>query len=213
MPRLPVDQGDPEEWGALLNEFLSVAHNTDGSIKLAPEQYGMPLASGECSHDRRFLGSAGSGASGDLQLTYFTATKTEAITQLAMYTAGTAMTTPTLVRFAVYSAATNGNLTLLASTVNDTALLAASATRYIKALSSTWSKTAGARYAVGFLSVAASVSSVYGASDIGTPLADTIWGREPRLSGKRSGQSDLPASINSGDLTDTRRNPFVECLP
>lgn len=32
-PRLPVDNGDPGTWGGLLNTYLSVAHNADGSIK------------------------------------------------------------------------------------------------------------------------------------------------------------------------------------
>ena len=33
MPRLPEPGGDTGTWGALLNEFLSVEHNTDGTLK------------------------------------------------------------------------------------------------------------------------------------------------------------------------------------
>lgn len=33
MPRLPTPGGDEGNWGTILNEFLEVAHNTDGSPK------------------------------------------------------------------------------------------------------------------------------------------------------------------------------------
>jgi hypothetical protein len=33
MARLPEPGGDPGSWGSILNEYLGVAHNTDGSIK------------------------------------------------------------------------------------------------------------------------------------------------------------------------------------
>ncbi len=33
MPRLPIPGGDKGNWGAVLNDYLSVAHNTDGTIK------------------------------------------------------------------------------------------------------------------------------------------------------------------------------------
>jgi len=33
MSRLPAPGGDSGAWGSILNEFLAVAHNTDGSLK------------------------------------------------------------------------------------------------------------------------------------------------------------------------------------
>ncbi|MGH7218658.1 MAG: hypothetical protein ACREGE_04425 [Candidatus Microsaccharimonas sp.] len=33
MVRLPEPGGDDGQWGSILNEFLSVEHNTDGSLK------------------------------------------------------------------------------------------------------------------------------------------------------------------------------------
>ncbi|MGE5299196.1 MAG: collagen-like protein [Acidobacteriota bacterium] len=33
MPRLPQPGGDQGEWGSILNEYLSIAHNADGSLK------------------------------------------------------------------------------------------------------------------------------------------------------------------------------------
>ena len=34
MPRLPVPGSDDGTWGDLLNEFLAVEHNSDGTIKI-----------------------------------------------------------------------------------------------------------------------------------------------------------------------------------
>lgn len=34
MSRLPTPGGDDGQWGAVLNDFLAVEHNTDGSLKL-----------------------------------------------------------------------------------------------------------------------------------------------------------------------------------
>lgn len=215
MSRQPTDHGDPDVWGTVLNDYLSVGLNLDGTVKatsFVPERMGVPITLGEVSNDRRLLGSAGAGTSGDVQLTYFTAAKTETITQLAMYSAATAAATVTLIRFGVYSVAVNGDLTLLTATPNDTTLFAATNTRYAKTLSSPWSKAAYTRYAVGFIAVATTVPAVYGPSDFGFALADTLWGRDPRLSGRRAGQTDLPSTITAANVTDTRRGPFVECL-
>lgn len=33
MPRLPIPGADAGTWGNILNEFLEVSHNSDGSIK------------------------------------------------------------------------------------------------------------------------------------------------------------------------------------
>ena len=33
MPRLPIPGSDGGQWGNILNEYLSVSHNADGSIK------------------------------------------------------------------------------------------------------------------------------------------------------------------------------------
>lgn len=37
MPRLPVPGSDSDVWGELLNEFLSVEHNPDGTLKSASD--------------------------------------------------------------------------------------------------------------------------------------------------------------------------------
>jgi len=33
MARLPTPSGDKGSWGGILNEFLEVSHNTDGTLK------------------------------------------------------------------------------------------------------------------------------------------------------------------------------------
>lgn len=210
--RLPSDGGDANLWGALLNEFLRVAHLDSGAIRTVPEDLGVPLALGEATFARRHFASAGATISGDLQLSFFTACKTETVTQLSMYSAGTAGASVTLNRWGVYNVAANGDLTLTASTPNDLTLFTATGTRYVKALSVPWAKVAGNRYAVGFLTVAGTPPSVYGSTDISTALADNVWGRDPRLSGRVTGQTDLPASVAAASVVDSRRNPFVECL-
>lgn len=45
MPRLPTPGGDDGNWGTVLNEFLEVAHNTDGS----PKNAALPLSGGTLS--------------------------------------------------------------------------------------------------------------------------------------------------------------------
>lgn len=35
-PRLPAVGGDPDDWGRLLNDYLNVSHNTDGTLKDVP---------------------------------------------------------------------------------------------------------------------------------------------------------------------------------
>ena len=37
MARLPVPQGDAGSWGTILNDFLSVEHNPDGTLKRASD--------------------------------------------------------------------------------------------------------------------------------------------------------------------------------
>src|SRR5690348_10707358 len=67
---------------------------------------------------------------------YFQAAITKQITSLVISSSSTAAgATPTLVRFGLWTVAANGDLTLVASTANDTTLLASTFTAYTKALS------------------------------------------------------------------------------
>ncbi len=212
MARLPIDGADTSVWGALLNEFLLVSHNADGTIKSVPANVGVPLTTGETTFDRRFIDAPAAATSGDVTLTYFIASKTETITQLAMYSSGTASAGATLVKYGVYSVATNGDLALITSTSNDASIFSSTNTRYLKTLSSSWNKVAGNRYAVGYIVVAATtMPTVYG-STAGGSILDAVWALEPRISGTRTGQTDLPSSVTAANVTANRRGPYVEMI-
>lgn len=45
MARLPIVGGDPDNWGTVLNDFLSVAHNTDGSLLSSAVASASPVTS------------------------------------------------------------------------------------------------------------------------------------------------------------------------
>jgi hypothetical protein len=116
---------------------------------------GRALPSGETALMRSVAAANTVGtASGVLKLSYFTALKTETITQVRLYVgAVAAASTPTLCRIGIWSASDNGALTaLVASTANDTTLLTGTTnSRRTKSLSASLSKTLGQRYAVGVL--------------------------------------------------------------
>lgn len=131
-----------------------------------------------------------------LKLTYFSARKTETITQVRMTSGGTAAATITLCRIGIYSVAGNGDITLVASTPNDTALFAGTFTRYTKSLSASWAKAAGTRYALGVLTVGTTMPHFYGLS-IGFDHAS----EPPRLGGAVTAQSDLPSSVVSASIS------------
>lgn len=170
------------------------------------------LASGESTIPRTNIdpGNANSpsAASGRLIGAYFTADKTETINKVATWCQTAAGATPTLIRFGVYSVASNGDLTLVASTPSDTTLLAAGATRYEKALSSSWAKTAGVRYCVALLVVTTETApKPYG-------LAPWVgYAEAPALGARLDSQTDLPASIPASSLNAAPAVPYFEVTP
>jgi hypothetical protein len=152
------------------------------------------LTTGESTMGRRLVSSSGvTRGTGTMRLSYFTARKTESITQIRLYSGGTAAgATPTLARAAVYSVAANGDLTELANVASDTALFAAQNTAYTKTLSATVNKVAGQRYAIGELVVTgAAIPNGIGQATLNAVEATTT---APRLSGAVTGLTDLPAS-------------------
>lgn len=162
------------------------------------------LTTGEIVPRRNLMNSAAvSHTSGTLALSYFTADKTETINNVTLYTGTTAAgATPTLVRVGIYSLDGSGNGTLVASTPNDTTLLAAASTAYTKALSAPFSKVAGTRYAIGLLVVSgATMPSFQGPLAVSSAPSQTVFGLPPRLCGRLTGQTDLPASFTEAGLT------------
>lgn len=150
-------------------------------------------------------------SSQSIRFTFFTATRDETVTRVEMFSGTTAAAaTPTLIRMGLYTVADNGDLTLVASTPNDTTLFAATTTLYNKALSAPYAMVKGQRYAFGILVVTAvATPTFYGHSSI--PVAVALY--PPRLAAAFSGQADLPASIASASLIATNQAFYAAFLP
>ncbi len=161
-----------------------------------------PLVGGFSNGDRSWAATTNAAATGTqvLRLSYFTAPKSLLAASVRMMSGGTAAgATPTIVRIGIYSEAANGDLTLIGSTPNDTALFAAAATAYTKALSVSTQFIEGSRYATGLLVVtAAAAPSIVGVTFGGFSISGTD---APRLTAHVSGQANLPSSVAVGSLT------------
>jgi hypothetical protein len=159
-----------------------------------------PLAVGEEVLPRDIVVNDFGLDTGTVFFSYFTARKTEAITKVQTGTASTAGATLTIARVGIYTAS-GGTLTLINSSVNDTTMWTAAFTAYQKALSSTFNKVAGTRYAVGLLAIG-STMPVLECNQIRFLSAASA----PRLSGELAGQANLPASqLESGLTVGSRR--------
>lgn len=157
------------------------------------------IAVGDATMRRRDVSSAAValGTSGTLRLAFFTARLTETVTQLRMMTGATpAAATPTLCRAGIWTVAANGDITLVGSIANDTALFAAASTAYTRSLvsPSSFIKVAGQRYAIGLLVVSATtMPSFTGQSNLNSAEAIVL----PRLAGSISSLSDLPTGTTA----------------
>lgn len=149
--------------------------------------------------------------SGGVHLTYFYGDKTEPINNVYVQSRGTAAgATPTLCRVGIWSEAANGDLTLVAAIANDTSLFAATNTGYTRALTSTFNKVLGARYAAGLLVVSgAALPTVVGPQQQATVANSTLNSLPPKLLGFFGGQTDLPNSIPGGSVASTSNGPSV----
>lgn len=170
------------------------------------------LTNGQETFPREIASSSVTQSTGVLRLGYFTARKNETAVNAVVVTAATpAGATPTLVRYGLYSVASNGNLTLIASTPNDTALLSVALTVYSKAFSVSVAVNKGARYAFGVLVVTgATAPTIVGGTQGG---AAALHGLAPRLAGQMSSQTDLPSSVTAGSIVDTVSRPFGILTP
>jgi hypothetical protein len=175
-----------------------------GSTGAAERLTGDLLTTGEVVPEVRDLTSSAIPypASGGLHVTYFTAARSEPINTVTMWTGSVAAgATPTLCRYGVYAMAANGDLTLIGSTPNDTAMFAATNTAYPKALSATWNKVGGMRYAVGQLVVtAAALPNFHGKQLASTNIINALVRTHPYTIGRLTSQTDLPANITAGSM-------------
>lgn len=170
------------------------------------------FTAGQETLDRRvFTGLAGASASGQLRLAYFTARKSETITQVRTVSGAAAGATPTLVRIGIYSVAANGDLTLIASTPNDTTLYATANTVYTKALTASFNTVKGTRYAIGILVVtAAALPTLVGLS--GASGMASEHGLAPRAAGFVAA-ADLPSTQTEASLSNSLAYWYVHLIP
>jgi hypothetical protein len=139
--------------------------------------------------------------SGSMAMCFFTPLVTRTISQITMHAGGTtAASGLTLARMGLYTyddAVTTG--TLVAAIANDTTLFTATNTAYTRSLStggglpSTYTLTAGLRYAFGVLCVGTTMPQIVGQAN-SSGFAMVLL---PRGSGQRTSQSDLPTSFTS----------------
>ena len=167
------------------------------------------LDSGENTFARRFIQTPTlAPGNNNLRLCYFTARKAETIASVRCLV-GVAQVGATLVRVGVYSVAANGDLTLVASTANDTALFSSTGSA-TKALSASFTKVRGTRYAIGVLLVGTSTGAqLYGNTNILGAEAAVA----PRLSGVVVGQSDLAATITAASVSDSAVQIYSALAP
>ena len=118
--------------------------------------------------------------------------------------------TPTLCRMGIYTIDGSGNVTLVASTTNDTAMWSSNGVEYEKTLDVGFSKVAGTRYAVGSLCVTAASAPALAGMQGSNSLINAI---APRLAGTVGSQTDLPASVAVGSIGNTAIRPFFWLKP
>lgn len=144
-----------------------------------------------------------------LRLSYFTAPQTRTLTTTLTYTGSTAAgATPTVCRVGLYSVAASGDITLVASTANDTTLWASINTEYPKDFSAPYTVSAGQRYAFGVLVVSVATIPTF----LGISIPAGMIARAPRRSAVISGQTDLPASLANATLSNSQNWLYVAAV-
>lgn len=168
------------------------------------------LAVGESTMSRRYITGTATVPDGTLVFSYFTARKSEAITQLKTLSGSQAQVGATLCRMGLYNVDDAGNLTLAASVASDATLWAAANTSYASIMSSSYNTVRGNRYAVGVLTYGATTpASLVGSTAI--PAAASIL--TPALGSKVNGLQDLPNSVVVANLQPTGFIPYAVVLP
>jgi hypothetical protein len=183
---------------------IDTAEITDGTINaadlaggFAPGQH--DLTAGAATMSKMDIGVSSLAInSNTVRFGYLTAPRTETVTQLVLRCGAVAASaTPTVVQFALYSVASNGNLTKLSETANDTALLSAQNTDYAKALGASVPLTAGQRYAIGVLVVTAGTVPQVAATNTLGGTSSTLL---PYMATTYAASGSFPSSIVFGTL-------------
>ena len=140
--------------------------------------------------------------SGVLRLSFFTAVRSETITQIRSWSgAAAAAATPTLCRTGVYEVDSSGNLGNLKAHANDTAMWNALNKTETKTLTTPLSLVAGRYYAAAALVVSGTtVPQLISAAPIFYLAIQAELFTNPPVHGCLTGQTDLPASITLASL-------------
>lgn len=158
------------------------------------------LAVGESTTDRDGPFTGLTMTSGTIRLAYFTARRSETCTRIRAQVGATgAGATPTLCKLGAYLVASNGDLSLIGATANNTALFNTSGAVVDEATAASYDKIAGQRYAVAAICVSgATMPTLVG---ISSGLHGSELAQSPRRTGLLSGQTDLPSSISAGSIS------------
>ncbi len=167
--------------------------------------------------------TGGSIVAGQMVMAYLTATRSGTFTQVRTCTSLTASSGATAAQVAVYSVdRSTGALTLLASSVNDTAMWSAANTVYTKTLNATVTVTQGQRLAVCAAFTGSTPPSLVGLGFSGTAGLRGIQSGEFSGAGDRllrtygSYAGSAPASLTDADTgapSVSRPLPYFELLP
>jgi hypothetical protein len=157
---------------------------------------------------RENINASSAVTTGIIYWTFFTPLESFTVSNIAYSSGGTPGSGLTLVRFGLYSF--NGSTaTLLARTNNDSSRFTVANTLYTGALDSTggypttYTLTAGTRYATAVIVVGSTTPQVLAANGNSTGAAVT-WSLAPRIAGATTGQSDLQATHSTFSNTSLR---------
>jgi hypothetical protein len=174
---------------------------TDSDGRKILDLYGDRLTAGETTLSRDQGMSEVGLDLGTLHLSYFTATRTETITDVVTALLTNVASSNTLARVGIWSVDANGGLTaLLASSANDTTLWETGNGLRTANLSGNFAKVAGIRYAIGALVVGGTAPQL-----IGVFPSASMGSLAPRSNGAVTGLSDLPASVAAASIADDSR--------
>lgn len=157
------------------------------------------LSVGESSMPRtEVTGTNYVASNGAIFLTYFTARRTETISSVTTLTGSQAQVGATHCRIGVYEQNTDGSLTLVAYTNNDTNLWLATSTEYSTSFVDSFVKIAGRRYAVGLLVVGSSTAPYFFGQSVPQSTSDPVLGNYYATAGTINASVPASSLVASG---------------
>lgn len=170
------------------------------------------LTTGESSIPMELASGAIALTSQEVRFCAWTPAKTETINNIRGVTSTVAAgSTPSLVRFGIWSIDGTGAGTLAAACATDTTLMAAANTAYTRAAVTPYAKVAGTPLASGYLVVtAAALPTVPGANFNGPGSEGLIL---PWHSARLASQADLPSTFTYASLLTSGQRAYMAVTP